>query len=325
LGAVTGGSVVAYLCEVPRLLLLLAFASLSLASGTAHAQKRIAIPRAKETKFQAAYKKGRQIAYRASRKGAEATVTGIGGAADKLSGHLAKQAKSAKKKKGKKSAQVRALKFASRAIGTLLGTETLRQTAFSFDLALVLSVPGTERYGNANAFVGFLAPSLHHLEKGLKNTKLANFGVGVETAIGGLGWNRWSGKWMGANLPYVAPWVGERRWGVDFGLPFFANVGFGHSRDLGPYVSSSARLPLNFLPGGIGFALGGALYYPPLEPLINKVRPYAERIQKKEKQLFHFIEDRLVPIFKRVPRTKLEHRRGQPVMVDDLESAQVAP
>jgi hypothetical protein len=108
----------------------------------------------------------------------------------------------------------------------------------------------------------------------------------------------------------VAPWVGQRRWGVVLGQPYLATVGFGNSTTLGPYLSASARLPI---PGAVGIGVGAALYYPPLDPLVRELRPFAERLQRKQRALYNVLSQKFKPLRKGVKaRRKLGRRQRDP-------------
>jgi hypothetical protein len=251
-------------------------------------------------------------------------VTGVGGTADALGKKLVKRAKKIAAKKGKKSRRARLLKSAGRTIVKLAGTKTLSRTSLSIDLALVLSPHFLEKFGNAHVYAGVLAPSLRMQQKILKKGKKQKFikvGADVDTAIGGFGVNSWSGRWAGVNLPYVAPWVGEHAWGVNLGLDYVAALGLGRYEDIGSYASFSTGIPLA---GIVKLGVAGALYYPPLDPLIEKARPAAEWAQDKQARVFAATGRITSPITSRLKGLKGKLRRSrtkEPDRSDETETS----
>ena len=232
------------------------------------------------------------------------TVAFIGGAADRAGNKLKQKAIAIAGKKGKQHWGARSFDFAGRVLVTGAGTETLRNTSFNLELALVVTIPALQKFANAHLYVAGLLPSVAQMEKGMGSLKLIDFGTGIETMVGGLGTGRRSGKWFGVNLPYVAPWVGERAWGATIGLPYVAALGIGRYTELGPFVSTSTSLPLA---GLFHLGLATALFYPPLEPVIEKLQPYVEKIQRIGEEILGKAASRTARLRSRFKRAQRPH------------------
>lgn len=161
----------------------------------------------------------------------------------------------------------------------LFGVETMDTASFELTGSLSVSVPGLKWLGNVSGWLRHWVPSKEY--RRLKTArgwreKRTGIGGGVGTALGDFGWDSVEGL--------MVPFVSERSFDLALGVPNVLQVALGDMRASsptqyarGPYMGVSVELfPLNSI-----LSVAGDLYihYRPLEKIVERVRPLAEKVQ----------------------------------------------
>jgi hypothetical protein len=181
-----------------------------------------------------------------------------------------------------------AVSFVGKALGKLLGKDSLRATGINVWGGIRLNV-GSKKFNVGGSGSLFFPPlnaddARDATGEGDRywDAMVFDYGVGGATPAGGLGWSKKGGKGWGVNLFFLSAGVSEISESVFVGIPGVFGVTVGRDALRGSFTAFGGSTPLL---GGAKLGLyashGFAVHTPLLDP-VNKyfTRPVAKAITK---------------------------------------------